>query len=258
MEDQKIQELWSRFKVSSCEDIRDELILHYLFLVKFVVGRIGANLPSHIKLDDLYSSGVTGLIKAIAKFDVTKNNKFETYATFLIKGAMIDELRKLDWIPRSVHQKANKLSNAQNSLQQSLGRDPTDEELSGFLGISEQQLDELLARVRPAILIPLNAQIDNSDEDISPLMERIADSNAELSSEVLERRESTDILEKAIATLPEQEQQVLHLYYYEELVLKDIGKILGVSESRVSQIHTKAVLKLRSRLKDQAEEFANI
>lgn len=258
MDSEKLQKLWQGYSENKSEELRDELIVHYLFLVKYLVGRMGANLPPHIKVDDLYSSGVTGLIKAIEKFDISKNNKFETYASFLVKGAIIDELRKLDWVPRSVHQKATKLSQAQKTLQQDLGRDPTDAELSLFLGISENELSELLARVRPAILIPLNAEIENQDEDFSPILERIADAKAELSSDVLVRKESADILEKAIASLPEQEQRVLHLYYYEELMLKEIGKILGVSESRVSQIHTKAVLKLRSRLKDQAEEFASI
>lgn len=249
-------EIWKQFAETNDEELRDELIVRYLFLVKIVVGKVAANLPSHIKVDDLYSSGVTGLIRAVEKFDHTKNNKFETYAIFLIKGAIIDELRKLDWIPRSVHQKANQIANAQQALQQSLGRDPTDSELATYLKITETELDELLARVRPAILIPLNAEVTSNEDDFSPLLERIADSKAELSSEVLDRKEFSQLLEKAIDALAEQERKVLILYYYEELMLKEIGKILGISESRVSQIHTKAILKLRGRLKTIAQDFA--
>lgn len=250
-----VETLWKKYTQEKDDDTRDTLIVHYLFLVKFAVGRVVAHLPPHIKVDDLYSSGVTGLIKAIEKFDLSKNNKFETYAIFLIKGAIIDELRKLDWIPRSIHQKANLISQAQNVLQQSLGRDPTDAELSGYLGLTEDELAELLAKVRPAVLIPLNAEPTHSDEEAAPLLERIADVKAELSSQVIDRKEFSNMLGKAVSALPEQERQVLVLYYYEELMLKEIGKILGISESRVSQIHTKALLKLRGKLKGLAQEF---
>ncbi len=248
--------LWKEYSEGKDGDVRDELIVHYLSLVKFAVGRISANLPAHIKVDDLYSSGVTGLIKAVEKFDLSKNNKFETYAIFLIKGAIIDELRKLDWVPRSIHQKANLITQAQQALQQNLGRDPTDSELSLYLGLTEVELDELLERVRPAILIPLDAERANLDDETTPLLERLADAKAELSSEVLERKEFSALLANAVADLPEQERQVLVLYYYEELMLKEIGKILGISESRVSQIHTKALIKLRGRLKSFADDFA--
>lgn len=231
-------------------EFRDELIVQYLHLVKFVVGRIGSTYPSHVKIEDLYSSGVTGLIKAIEKFDPDKAAKFESYAILLIKGAIIDELRELDWVPRSIHQKANWVSSAQLSLQRELGRDPTDEELSIHLGISEEEFKEILDRIRPAILIPLNGGAPYEDEDRVPLAEKIPDTRAESSYEVANKNEFSSLLEQEISNLSEQEQKVLMLYYYEDLMLKEIGAVIGVSESRVSQIHTKALLKLRGRLQN--------
>lgn len=248
--------LWERYCVSRRDEDRDALIVEYLHLVKFAVGRVSAGFPAHVKLDDLYSSGVTGLIKAVERFDPSKNSKFESYASLVIKGAIIDELRALDWIPRSVHQKANQVSAAQTSLQQKLGRDPTNGELAAHLGISPQELDELFDRIRPAILIPLNAEMMGDEEENAPIAERIADANAQTSFEVADRKEFQAMLEQAVRDLPEQERRVLMLYYYDELMLKEIGKILGVSESRVSQIHTKALLKLRGRLKGMSDEFA--
>lgn len=254
-EGRALEVLWKRYRSKKKSEYRDELIVQYLHLVKSVVGRVASGLPGYVKLDDLYSSGVTGLIKAVEKFDLSKNNKFETYAILLIKGAIIDELRKLDWIPRSVHQKANLIASAQASLQQTLGRDPTDTELSQHLGLSEEGLGELLERVRPAILISLNADASSDEEEGMSISERIADSKATTGFDVANRNEFQALLEKAISDLPEQERQVLVLYYYEEMMLKEIGKVLGVSESRISQIHTKALLKLRSKLKSLREEY---
>lgn len=250
-----LKDLWKQYLTTGLAEYRDELIVQNLFLVKFAVGRIGSILPAHVKLDDLYSSGVTGLVKAVEKFDPAKNSKFESYAILLIKGAIIDELRELDWIPRSVHQKANLVASAQEALQQKLGREPSDQELSAHLGMTGEELSELLSRVKPAILISLNGEPSHNDDENGSISERIADTKAETSYEVADRNECATLLEKAIAELPEQEKKVLILYYYEELMLKEIGKIMGVSESRVSQIHTKALLKLRGRLQSVADEF---
>lgn len=249
--------LWTKYLKSSNTEARDELIVHYLYLVKSVVGRLSAALPSYVKLDDLYSYGVTGLIKAVERFDITKKTKFESYAILLIKGAIIDELRKLDWIPRSVHQKANQIAAAQSELKEQLGRDPHDSELAAHLGVTEEQLHELLERVRPFVLIPLNAETSFGEEERLPLSERIADTKACQSDEVAYRHEFKVFIEKALADLTEQERKVLILYYYEELMLKEIGNILSLSESRVSQIHTKALLKLRHKLKGVAGEFVS-
>ena len=154
-----------------------------------------------------------------------------------------------------MHQKANLISSAQEELQRKLGRDPTDQELSQHLGLSGEEFEELLLRVRPAILIPLNSEMNHNDEENTPIAERIADVRAETSYQAAQRKERADLLTNAIAALPEQEKQVLMLYYYEELMLKEIGKIMGITESRVSQIHTKALLKLRLRLQRVAREY---
>jgi len=249
------KDLWDRYFATGRIELRDELIEKSLFLVKYVVGRIGSALPAHVKQDDLYSSGVTGLVRAVEKFDPSKNSKFESYAILLIKGAIIDELRELDWIPRSVHQKANLIASAQEALQQKLSREPTDQELSEYLGVTQEELSELLLRVRPAILISLNGESSHNDEENTPISERIADVKAETSYEVADRNECASLLENAIANLPAQEQKVLTLYYYEGLMLKEIGKIMGITESRVSQLHTKALLKLRGRLQLVANEY---
>lgn len=247
-EEEGLNHLWGRYSETKNAEYRDELIVQYLYLVKSVVGRVASQLPNHVKLDDLYSSGVTGLIRAVEKYDLEKGSRFESYAVFLIKGAIIDELRKLDWIPRSVHQKAQAIAVATATLEQKLGREPTDLEISHYLGLTEDTFSELLERVRPAILIPLNSEVSQDEESLS-ISEKIADVKAETSFERAYRNEFNSLLERAIADLPEQERQVLILYYYEELMLKEIGKIIGVSESRVSQIHTKAILKLKRKLK---------
>lgn len=248
MEEEQIdvKALWESFQKKQGEEERDALIVHYLPLVKLNVGRVASGLPSHIKLDDLYSSGITGLIKAVEKYDSSRGGKFESYASLLIKGAIIDELRELDWIPRSVHQKANMITGAQSTLQQKLGREPDDDELCAHLGLGQGEFEELLHRVRPAILIPLNSSFNTEDD---PLSERIPDDNQKTSYEIAHKKEFMLLLEKAISELPEQEKRVLSLYYFDELMLKEIGKILGVTESRISQIHTKALLRLRGKLR---------
>lgn len=243
-----IEKVWRRYHSASQEPDRDALIVHYLYLVKIVVGRISTSYPSHIKMEDLYSSGVTGLIRAVEKYDPARPVKFESYAMLLIKGAIIDELRDLDWVPRSVHQKAHRVSAAQLNLQQELGRDPTDQELAGHLGINEEELSETLERIRPAILIPLNCEQGYDEEKALPLTERLADEHAESSFSVADRNEFCQLLTQEIALLSEKEQKVLMLYYYEGLMLKQIGEMLAISESRVSQIHTQVLLKLRGRL----------
>ena len=248
---------WKKFKQDGDGDLRDALITNYLHLVKYVVGRVASGLPSHVRMEDLYSTGVMGLIKAVEKYDPTMKNKFETYAILLIKGAIIDELRSLDWVPRSIHQKANMITKAQNELQQSLGREATDPELAEHLKMDLQDLEELMIRVRPAILLSLNDDSDE-DEDRGTMADRIPDQKAKVSHQLVDRKELAKELEEAILGLPDQERMVLVLYYYENLMLKEVGEVLGVSESRISQIHTKAVSRLRGRLHGVLGEFASI
>ncbi|MCB1135024.1 MAG: FliA/WhiG family RNA polymerase sigma factor [Chlamydiia bacterium] len=252
----ELEPVWEEFLKTGAQEAREQLITGYLHLVKYVVGRLVATLPPHVKSEDMFSTGVIGLIKAIEKYDPTKKNKFETYAILLIKGAIIDEMRALDWVPRSVYQKANQIGTAQAKLQQSLGREPTDAEVALELGITVQEYDALLERVRPAVLMPLNAAVDEEGESAT-LAERIPDDRVKTSFQDADRNEFRQLLEKAVLELPEQERTVLVLYYYENMMLKEIGQVLGVSESRVSQIHTKAVTRLRGRLGNFMQEFAN-
>ncbi len=243
-----IDDLWLRYRREAREEDRDELILHYLPLVKGVVGRLSSTYPAHIKIEDLYSSGITGLMKAIEKYEPGRANKFETYANLVIRGAVIDELRDLDWVPRSVHQKAQWMEAAQHHLQRELGRDPTNWELAKYLQVSEEELDMLYEQVRPAVLLSLHSPLREEDGDrILVVEDRIPDERALSSFVQADHNEFCRLLEEAIASLSDQEQKVLTLYYYQEYMLKEIGVVLGVSESRVSQIHTKALIKLRSR-----------
>lgn len=256
MEETDLKETWERYKNSPSIEDRDALIVHYLFLVKGVVGRLGTSLPGHVKLDDLYSSGVTGLIRAVEKFDDSRKAKFESYANLLIKGAIIDELRALDWIPRSVHQKVQKVAVATSDLQQKLGRDPTDQELSAHLGVTDEEFEELLFRVRPTVLLPLNAQRNEEGEDTTFLSEIIPDEGALSGFDVADRNEIAHFLSVSLEALSPQEKKVLELYYFEDLMLKEIAKRIGVTESRVSQIHTKALILLRYRLEKFAKDRA--
>lgn len=253
----ELEPFWEAFLESGCQEARGQLITGYLHLVKYVVGRLASTLPPHVKTEDMYSTGIVGLIKAIERYDPTKRNKFETYAILLIKGAIIDEMRALDWVPRSVYQKANLISAAQGKLQQKFGREPNDGEVAEELGLSLVEYDALCERVKPAILMPLNASMDEDGESTT-LAERIPDQRAKTSYEDADRNEFRDLLEKAVLDLPDQERTVLVLYYYENMMLKEIGKVLGVSESRVSQIHTKAVGRLKGRLGSFVKEFSSI
>ena len=247
---------WKEFKEKGDQEFRGKLITNYLYLVKYVVGRMMFNLPAHVKYEDLNSTGIIGLIKAIEKYNPEMKNKFETYAVLLIKGSIIDEMRSHDWVPRSVHQKSNEIASAQEFLLQKLGRDATDKELAAYLGVTPKVLQDLFVRVRPAVLIPLN--VDSSDDEKGPISERIPDKKVKNSYETADYNEFRKLLEKAVLELPEQERTVLVLYYYENMMLKEIGKVIGVSESRTSQIHSKAVLRLRGRLKGFAKEFVNM
>lgn len=257
IDEELLPQVWKLFKEKQDPEARDRLICHYLPLVKYVVGKLAITLPSHVKIDDMYSTGIMGLMKAVERYDTEKKNKFETYAILLIRGAIIDEMRSLDWVPRSVHQRANQIADAKLELQQKLGREPLDTEVAKKLGVSIEQYEKLLERVRPAVMIPLETD-QSEDPDRLSMAERIPDKNATTSFEDVDRKEFRKLLEKAVLELPEQERTVLVLYYYEHMMLKEIGKAMGVSESRVSQIHTKAIIRLKGRLKNFAVEFANL
>ena len=228
---------------------RNEMILEYLPLVKFIAGRIAHRLPNHIEVEDLVNSGIIGLIDAIEKFDASRKIKFKTYAEFRIKGAILDELRALDWAPRSTRQKASRLEKAYAELEQQLGRAASDAEMIEFLKIPPAEFNTLMREARGVALISLDELQGDHDESFERnLLEYLANPDELSPSEIMNLDQIYRIVADAIDQLPEKERLVISLYYYEELTMKEIGEILSITESRVSQIHTKAILRLRGRL----------
>ncbi|MFI8325371.1 RNA polymerase sigma factor WhiG [Streptomyces sp. NPDC085529] len=246
-----LEELWRSYKATGDERLREQLILHYSPLVKYVAGRVSVGLPSNVEQADFVSSGVFGLIDAIEKFDVERAIKFETYAITRIRGAMIDELRALDWIPRSVRQKARNVERAYATLEAQLRRTPSESEVAAELGIQLEELHAVFSQLSLANVVALEELLHVGGEgDRLSLMDTLEDTAADDPVEVAEDRELRRLLARAINTLPEREKTVVTLYYYEGLTLAEIGQVLGVTESRVSQIHTKSVLQLRAKLAD--------
>ena len=244
--------LWQEFRKSGDRGLRDRLILTYAPLVKFVAGRLGSGLPAHVDEGDLVSYGLLGLIGAIERFDPEREIKFETYAIARIKGAIIDELRSIDWVPRSVRAKARAVERAYSKLENELRRTPDDKEVAAELGMTESELDNVLSQVSFTGLVALDELLSAGGSDrsgSSTVMDTIAD-GAHDPVEAFEVDEMKHLLADAINRMPDRERLVLTLYYYEGLTLAEIGSVLGVTESRVCQIHTKAILQLRGRLQD--------
>jgi RNA polymerase sigma factor for flagellar operon FliA len=225
-------------------------VLAYSPLVKFVAGRMSSGLPAHIEEADLISYGLLGLIGAIERFEPERGIKFETFAMTRIRGSIIDELRSLDWVPRSVRSRAREIEEAQQKLENELQRAPTEEELADKLGVSEEELQESLLEIANSSVYALDElwAISDSSGDSVSLLDTISDPSATDPQEALDSTEVKDRLAESIASLPEREQLVVALYYYEGLTLREIGEVLGVTESRVSQLHTKAVMRLKSHL----------
>ena len=248
--DLDVDRLWADYKSTGDRHIRDQLIVRYSPLVKFVAGRVSAGLPHSIEQADLVSYGMFGLIDAIEKFDASRQIKFETYAITRVKGAIIDELRSIDWVPRSVRTKARAVERAYASLEASLGRAPSDAEVASELQISEGDLQSIFGQISYIGLVGLDEVISGSGgergESVT-LGDTLAD-RAEGPMASFEVEEMKQILAGAINRLGDREKIVLSLYYYENLTLAQIGQVLGVTESRVCQIHTKAVMQLRCRL----------
>ncbi len=227
---------------------KEELIKEYAPLIKFVAQKIAIRLPPNIELDDLISAGSIGLMDAIDKWDPTRDNKFKTYAEFRIRGSILDELRAQDWIPRSVRDKAKALDRTISALENEMGRYPTEEEISSRLNMPMQEFHDLVNQVRPVSLLSIDDQPTFSDSDkksIANLLEGAKSGNPfnQLNVKVVK-----DVVAKAIEELPERQRLVLSLYYFEDLNLKEIGQVLRVTESRVSQLHAQAVTRLRAKL----------
>jgi RNA polymerase sigma factor FliA len=243
------QALWQEFRETKDQDLRDRLILSYAPLVKFVAGRVGASLPSHVDEQDLVSYGLLGLIGAIERFDPDREIKFETFAMARIRGAIIDELRSLDWVPRSVRTRARQIERAIAALEKELHRAPTDEEIAKKLGVTEEELDDSLLEISRSSVGALDELWSPSaGGDSIALIDTIEDETGPDPELSLEQTEVKEALAEAISDLPEREKLVVTLYYYEELTLREIGEVLGVTESRVSQLHTKAILRLKAHL----------
>ncbi len=254
-DDKEIIELWRRYKQGADPVARDRLILTYAPLVKYVAGRMGTNFPSHVEESDLISYGLLGLIGAIERFDLSRNIKFETYAITRIKGSILDELRSLDWVPRSVRSMARQIERSSAKLENKLHRAPSDEEMASDLGLTMDEFRDALTRISSSTIVALEElwTISSTGTESVALIDTIEDQQSKDPAAVVDVNDVKERLAGAISNLPEREKIVIALYYYEGLTLREIGDVLGVTESRVSQLHTKAILRLKGRLKDQVE-----
>lgn len=233
---------------------KDKLILEYAPLIRFIAQKIAIRLPSNIELDDLISSGVIGLMDAIEKYDPTRDNKFKTYAEFRIRGAILDELRSQDWVPRSVRDKAKLLDRTTADLENELGRSPTEEEVAEKLQITIEEYYDLLNQVKPVSVLSMDDQSTFSNSDKKSIMNLLEGCKIHNPHVQLNIKSVKEVVAKSIEDLPERQRLVLSLYYYEDLNLKEIGKILRVTESRVSQLHAQAISRLRIKLSQFFEE----
>jgi RNA polymerase sigma factor FliA len=251
----ELQELWRRYKASDDERARERLVVAYSPLVKYVAGRMSSGLPGHVEEADLISYGLGGLISAIQRFDITREIKFETYAITRIRGAIIDELRNLDWVPRSVRARAREIERANMKLEARLQRAPTDEEMAEELGLELDEFQETLLQISNSTIVALDElwSVQDGTGDPVSLLDTLPDRDALDPQQLVDQSELRDRIADAIAALPEREKLVVALYYYENLTLREIGEVLGVTESRVSQLHTKAVLRLRSKLQTELD-----
>ncbi len=237
--------------------VRGKIINEFAPLIKYIASRIAIRLPPHIDLNDLINAGVIGLIDAIEKFDAAKQIKFKTYAEFRIRGAILDELRSMDWVPRSVRQKARKVEDAYSRLEYALGRPASDEEVAKEMDIDMDTFHRLLSETASVSLLSLD-DLGEDDSDLSKrnLLEFIIQDDKDWPSHKIRYAEVSTMVAKAIQSLPEKERMVISLYYYDELTMKEIGHVLKFTESRVSQIHTKAILRLRSKMQKILKEIS--
>jgi RNA polymerase sigma factor for flagellar operon FliA len=242
-------DLWRHYRRENCQDARRDLVDLHARIVKYVAGRMAIGLPHYVEFNDLISAGLLGLLQAIDNFDPERGIKFETYAIPRIRGAILDELRSQDWFPRSLRRKAKMLEEAYGTLEVQLGRPATDAEVAKRLSIDISELDGMLGEVAVATIVSLDADTSGDDsENSTSLGDYLADSRTEDIEKVIARQEMKELIGSRMAELPEKEQLVLVLYYYEELTLKEIGEILDVTESRVCQIHTRAIMRLKGKI----------
>ena len=243
---------WLRYQRSQCPEVRARLLKKYLPLVRNVAGRMAIGFPRSVELSDLINTGVIGLVEAFANFDPDRGVKFETYAVPRIRGAILDELRALDWVPRSARARSREIERAVNSLENDHGRQPSNVELADKLGFTMAELMSAIGDICNSSLLSLDETVYREEDNHQvPRIETVSDANHPSALGDVEKLEMRAFLTTAIDRLTEQEKLVIALYYFEELTLKEIGEVMSISESRVSQIHTKAVLKLRGMVKEK-------
>jgi RNA polymerase sigma factor FliA len=250
--DAALAELWAAYVADRTPELRDRLILHYAPLVKFVAGRVGSGLPAHVEQADLVSYGTFGLIDAITRYQPSREVKFESYAMARIRGAIIDELRSTDWIPRSVRMKARQFERSVAALESRLQRSPTEEEVATEMEMDVEEVRKFLGQLSLVNVVALDELLSDDEGGAPRLVDTLQDTSALDPQAMAEHGEARQLLARAVEQLPEREKVVVSLYYFEGLTLADIGRVLGVTESRICQLHTKAVLQLRTRLADIA------
>jgi RNA polymerase sigma factor for flagellar operon FliA len=249
LEEKTEEEFWQTYRQTRDPEIREIFIKQYAPLVKYVAGKVAIGMPNNVEFDDLVGFGVFGLLDAIDKFDPDKNVKFKTYAVTRIRGAIFDELRTIDWVPRSVRQKTREVEDAIGTLEAQLGRTATDQEIANYLRLDEKEFAKLMRQMSTATMLSLNDVWFSGDENDKVSIGDSIESPSSLNPDIIvEKDEIRRVIVEAIEELPDKEKKILVLYYYEDLTLKEIGEVLEVTESRVSQLHTKAILRLRSKL----------
>jgi len=246
------RELWLRYaKAGAGSPSENTLVRQYLPLVKTVVGRLAMTLPAHVNSDDLYSAGLVGLLNAVRRFDTKCGSSFENYARTRIRGAILDELRRLDWVPRSVHDKAKKVARVMQEEAQRRGAIPTDAQMASALGLSLSEYDDLLEEIRPASYVCLDSIQEHDGENGGACYDIIADEAQTDPGAGIQAREMAGLIEEQLEQLPEMQRKVLALYYVEEMRLREIAEVFGVTESRICQIHSKAILALKALVKQK-------
>jgi RNA polymerase sigma factor for flagellar operon FliA len=244
-------QLWQCYHLTGDSDAESKLVEGYLPLVRTVIGRVAMTLPNHVSAEDLYSAGLVGLLQAVRSFSPNGGASFETFARFRIRGAVLDELRRLDWVPRLIHDKARKIQNALGELEQRLDSPPTEEQVAAALGISLTEYQDWLLEVRPVSFVCLDAAPHADHPDGVTQHDSIADETQEDPCDYASRNELKDLIAQRIQQLPSVQQKVLALYYFEDLRLREIAEAFGLTESRISQIHSQAILSIRSHIERQ-------
>ncbi|GFI28190.1 RNA polymerase sigma-D factor [Lachnospiraceae bacterium] len=248
------EKLWKSYQKDPSPELREQIILEYAPLVKVVAGRLSMYLGYNVEYDDLVGYGIFGLIDAIDKYDAGKDVKFETYASLRIRGSILDQIRKMDWIPRTVRQKQKKLDEAVKQVEMRTGKNASDEEIAVEIGISEDELAVWQSQLKVTNIVSLNEYVEQGSE---PVMDARNNSHFIQPEEQIQEDELKKVLKDTLELLTEKERKVIELYYYEELTLKEISKVLGVTESRISQLHTKALLKMRRKMGSYMDIFVD-